>query len=722
MKKLSILLLLALSLAGYSQTAPVGRITGAGLASDVATNTAAIALTNSNLSAKKGILGDIYNLTLAAGSSSLYTDTSPQTVFTFTSGGITATTGNNDPLNFLEYTSYYTNAAYYTRKIRFTVTSDGDGIGIGLHSSNGDILARIINTTAGNRGKVLIDIYRSPTQTNRATSTAALTYTNGHVIELTFERSLTNYRVTAQNITTSTSTSPVLVSVEYNDPLTYPNGNTWAGGRSAIYHFGGSQTITQDAYTVNDYTGNEVLVYGNSIWAGFYAGSSDMMAFNTLKQALPAGATLVSGGGNRSSDYANLKAEILALKPRIAVWTDGINDIINGVSAATTQTNILGFLADCKTAGIIPILCEVLPISSTYTPPSGTNASVQTAINTLNTWMNNLGTVKVVATNAPLLSAGSLSSFYDAGDGLHLNGLGNRAIATAVLTTINTVSVIAPQLQAKATAFGSDMTNDVNNAAIWNFRNPNAGSTSSVSMRFTSDVAQGGLLTYGSTNTVIGIANYTLLSNNASGLALAAYGASGNIRFSTAALNFSTNLRLTIGTTIDAVVPVTNTLATNAAYTGYTVTNSNSGSSAIARYLAIADVSNIGLTALSSAYSSVNTIFAASDIAVNGSSTTNLLLVNTGTGGIKFGTGGAFAANVRGNIGGTTGNWRIGDATAAAASALLDVASTTKGFLPPRMTTTQKNAISSPAEGLCVYDTDLHKLYVFDGTTWQAAW
>jgi hypothetical protein len=56
------------------------------------------------------------------------------------------------------------------------------------------------------------------------------------------------------------------------------------------------------------------------------------------------------------------------------------------------------------------------------------------------------------------------------------------------------------------------------------------------------------------------------------------------------------------------------------------------------------------------------------------------------------------------------------------ASARLQVDSTTSGFLPPRMTTTQRNAISSPAEGLCVYDTTLHKLYVYDGTIWNACW
>jgi len=51
-------------------------------------------------------------------------------------------------------------------------------------------------------------------------------------------------------------------------------------------------------------------------------------------------------------------------------------------------------------------------------------------------------------------------------------------------------------------------------------------------------------------------------------------------------------------------------------------------------------------------------------------------------------------------------------------TAKLQIDSTTKGFLPPRMTTTQKNAISSPAAGLVVYDTTLNKLCVFT-TAWE---
>jgi uncharacterized protein (TIGR02145 family) len=53
------------------------------------------------------------------------------------------------------------------------------------------------------------------------------------------------------------------------------------------------------------------------------------------------------------------------------------------------------------------------------------------------------------------------------------------------------------------------------------------------------------------------------------------------------------------------------------------------------------------------------------------------------------------------------------------ASAMLDVKSTEKGILIPRMTTAQRTGISSPAQGLMVYDTDLDAFYFYDGTEWH---
>lgn len=60
-------------------------------------------------------------------------------------------------------------------------------------------------------------------------------------------------------------------------------------------------------------------------------------------------------------------------------------------------------------------------------------------------------------------------------------------------------------------------------------------------------------------------------------------------------------------------------------------------------------------------------------------------------------------------IGGTSGN----------ANAILDIQSTTKGILMPRLTTIQINAISSPTAGLVVYNTTLATLCFYNGTSWQ---
>src|ERR1700691_4004433 len=68
----------------------------------------------------------------------------------------------------------------------------------------------------------------------------------------------------------------------------------------------------------------------------------------------------------------------------------------------------------------------------------------------------------------------------------------------------------------------------------------------------------------------------------------------------------------------------------------------------------------------------------------------------------------------------TTGSVGIG-VDPPSATAELDVASTTLGFLAPRMTTTQRLAIASPANGLIVYDTVLKSLEVYDavGAVWN---
>ena len=78
--------------------------------------------------------------------------------------------------------------------------------------------------------------------------------------------------------------------------------------------------------------------------------------------------------------------------------------------------------------------------------------------------------------------------------------------------------------------------------------------------------------------------------------------------------------------------------------------------------------------------------------------------------------GSAYGERMRITSGGSIG---IGTQTPTA-SAILQIDSTTQGFLPPRMTTTQKNAIGTPAAGLQVYDSTTNTPNYYNGTAWVA--
>jgi hypothetical protein len=87
------------------------------------------------------------------------------------------------------------------------------------------------------------------------------------------------------------------------------------------------------------------------------------------------------------------------------------------------------------------------------------------------------------------------------------------------------------------------------------------------------------------------------------------------------------------------------------------------------------------------------------------------------------GTGSIFSANAGTsapvfNVS-STGATSIG-ASSAAASSLVDMSSTSLGLLAPRMTTTQRDAISSPASQLLVSNTTKKTLDQYNGTTWNS--
>jgi hypothetical protein len=104
------------------------------------------------------------------------------------------------------------------------------------------------------------------------------------------------------------------------------------------------------------------------------------------------------------------------------------------------------------------------------------------------------------------------------------------------------------------------------------------------------------------------------------------------------------------------------------------------------------------------------------------STITDTLAIGTGDGVNYYPT--IYATNIYGN----SPNVRIGNnsaltaavPTAPTASAILELSSTTQGFLPPRLTTAQKVTLAATAvAGLMIYDTNLNKLCVYTGAGWE---
>ena len=96
---------------------------------------------------------------------------------------------------------------------------------------------------------------------------------------------------------------------------------------------------------------------------------------------------------------------------------------------------------------------------------------------------------------------------------------------------------------------------------------------------------------------------------------------------------------------------------------------------------------------------------------------TGLLSAGTAIGNTTYWDGSQWVLNSNNiyNAGGSVG---INAGATPATTALLDLTSTAKGFLPPRMTTAQMNAIVSPATGLMIYNTDCNVYDYWNGSAW----
>lgn len=105
-----------------------------------------------------------------------------------------------------------------------------------------------------------------------------------------------------------------------------------------------------------------------------------------------------------------------------------------------------------------------------------------------------------------------------------------------------------------------------------------------------------------------------------------------------------------------------------------------------------------------------------------GAQTVGVAIGVTASGSIKtlnLGTSGGAGSTTNITIGSLLGTTAVGIGAVTVTSAIVNIQSTTRGVRFPNMTTTQKNAITSPLAGLVIFDTTLDKLCVYSGSAWQ---
>lgn len=190
---------------------------------------------------------------------------------------------------------------------------EGDMIGFWAESSVTDALFRGVDAIAG-----------------------SLLYQNGTKPDTGFDWDSVSKKIAYVIPTKSYGQSPLLVAI----------GDSIMAGHP-----------THDSYIEDSITNNKL----NSITGQLYILNSKYICQN------------MGSGGQTSTDIKNrFTADVIDLKPKIAIIQGGVNDISKGdITKATFISNYTTMLNACETAGIIPVVLKILPWTN------GTNDQMQ---------------------------------------------------------------------------------------------------------------------------------------------------------------------------------------------------------------------------------------------------------------------------------------------------------------------------------------------------------
>jgi hypothetical protein len=547
-------------------------------------------------------------------------------------------------------------------------------------------LVRNINTTGSLQGETWVDgdiLYLSPTTAGNATKVKPVA--PNHLIILGY---VIHAHITQGSIFVKVDNGYELDEL-HNVKIATPTNNQALIYTSAT-DIWENKTIIEDA-----------IVDGVTTKAPSQNAVFDALATKFTLPALTSGSVLFSNGTTIAQDNANFFWDDTNNRLGIGTTSPGYK---LDISANNNRARLLGTtgyvtLDIQNTAGSLYIGREsstggsliagsaaysgVISLQGNYPMYLGTNGLIRATI---------LGSGSVgIGTTAPtailhIAAPGALSTDIalrvrnsaDNADLFTINGLGNA--------TINGLSLgRGPGGFDTNTVFGKSAlsvnTTGVNNTAI------------GLDSLFSN--------TTGTSNTAIGINSLRL---NTTGGANVAIGINALIN-NTAGSN---------NTAVGAGTLLNSTGSNNVAIGLNSFLNISSGSNLTAIGLNSGRFSGSGTTTMTSCNNSI--YLGAFTRGLNATGSTNEIVigyevVGLGSNSIVLGSSATTKTAIYGNL--------LLGTTTDISSAILNVNSTTQGVLFPRMTTTQKNAIATPATGLVVFDTTLNKLCVRGASAWE---
>jgi hypothetical protein len=452
--------------------------------------------------------------------------------------------------------------------------------------------------------------------------------------------------------------------------------------------------------------GADIYFIGDSILKGYNADAIENRAIDRLAFFSKKSIQYIGGAGNNIADLVATAAQTkIAVAGKIVFLHIGTNDLAQGRTDAQVDTDLAAHVADLQTVGATVYVISLLPRGSLDVTPTNTLLRTRYGANYVD--INSTLRASTGTSGIPSLFDTQASATL-----LHPNNSAQVIIADALAAHFPNLFY---DRQSPFLGVASSFSQTINQNGLTEFKANNNSTGVSAAAGYTANsdgTTTGGFYCYPSTYSIASLRSRIGIGNNNAGIALAAWGATGVIDF----LTGSTFLRKG-GFSSAGDFDVTRSLDNGVGTIGQVsikAVNTATGVNSQAAIQALAGTNDASFVA----YSATDPVFP--NMAGWGNGNNGLNIIAYGANGrVTFGTGGTAPANIRGNIS-NVGNWRIGDNTVANASAILDIASTTKGVLLPRMTKAQRDAIASPIAGLMIYQTDnTPGLRVHNGTNWM---